>query len=57
VCECSNADCMAAVELTRDEYESVRARQAAYVVVPGHEHLLAGLVVARTARFVVVQTA
>ena len=36
VCECSLEGCREYVRLTLDEYESVRAEPARFVVAPGH---------------------
>lgn len=37
MCECGDESCFARVELTRGEYERVRAHQARFFVSPGHE--------------------
>jgi hypothetical protein len=37
ICECGRADCIEQVQLTRVEYERVRANPAQFVVKPGHE--------------------
>jgi hypothetical protein len=37
VCECSRAGCSEAIELTVEEYESVRGDPTHFFVVPGHE--------------------
>lgn len=36
-CECASLDCNGSVELTRAEYERVRAHPRAFVLQPGHE--------------------
>lgn len=36
VCECGDEDCTRPIELTPGEYESVRADETQFVVVPGH---------------------
>lgn len=36
-CECGKAECLERIELTRAEYESVRADPSHFAVVPGHE--------------------
>ena len=36
LCECSNASCTARIELTRDEYEWVRAKPSRFVLARGH---------------------
>lgn len=35
-CECANADCTFHLELTRSQYESVRADPKQFVVLPNH---------------------
>jgi hypothetical protein len=55
VCECSDADCMDVVDLTRAEYEGVRALAGAYLLAPGHERRLDGRVVERNDHYVVVE--
>jgi hypothetical protein len=42
LCECGNEKCFERVELTRDEYEHVRADPARFFVLPGHEDVSAG---------------
>ena len=37
VCECAHGDCTEAVELALNEYDQVRVRPGAFVIVPGHE--------------------
>lgn len=37
VCECAHADCTEAVELALNDYDQVRLRPGAFVIVPGHE--------------------
>jgi hypothetical protein len=36
VCECGRGDCADAVELDLHEYDHVRSRHAAFVILPGH---------------------
>ena len=36
VCECGDEDCTLAIELTPGEYESVRAEETQFAIVPGH---------------------
>ena len=56
VCECSRAGCSDPVELTLAEYENVRASDAHFFVVPGHEDgRVDDGVVSRTDRFTVVR--
>ncbi len=37
LCECSRADCVDRVPLTRAEYEHVRSDPTQFVIIPGHE--------------------
>ena len=37
VCECAHADCTEALELALNDYDQVRMRPGAFVIVPGHE--------------------
>lgn len=37
LCECSNDDCAATLELHWDEYRAIRADKDRYVIRPGHE--------------------
>lgn len=37
VCECAHTDCTEAVELALNDYDQVRMRPGAFVIVPGHE--------------------
>ncbi len=43
VCECSDIRCFARLELTLEEYGSVRAQSEQYVIKPGH-HLSGGII-------------
>jgi hypothetical protein len=36
LCECGDEDCVAEIEISRDEYEQVRADSRQFVVTPGH---------------------
>lgn len=55
VCECGHADCSRLVELTPFEYEAVRRDPRCFAVLEGHEIPGAEVVVARHARYTVVQ--
>jgi hypothetical protein len=56
LCECGEKSCLARVELTPAEYETVRAHPARFFVIPGHEDLTAGeVVVEQYDRFTVVE--
>ena len=39
VCECANAGCMVRLELSPDEYASVRAGDHRFLVAPSEEHV------------------
>jgi hypothetical protein len=47
VCECGDEDCTKPIQLTPGEYESVRAEETQFAVVPGHARPEAEDVVAR----------
>ncbi len=56
ICECGDARCFEAIDLTKTEYEAVRSHPARFFVVRGHEDLTAGEVVVREAAgFTVVE--
>jgi hypothetical protein len=55
VCECSQIDCTSKVEMSPDEYRSVRERPAHFLVVPGHVDPDHERIVRQTDRFVVVE--
>ena len=38
ICECDDEGCLEPVPLTAEEYDTVRASEGRYVVMPGHEH-------------------
>jgi hypothetical protein len=54
-CECGRSHCTERLELTRAEYERVRADATHFVLACGHETTLVEHVVARTERYVVVE--
>lgn len=37
VCECARRTCSATIELSRDDYEGVRADATLFAIAPGHE--------------------
>jgi hypothetical protein len=37
LCECENERCMQVIRLTREQYESVRARPRTFVIAVGHQ--------------------
>src|SRR5579862_5958735 len=56
ICECGDDRCFERVELTRDEYEQVRAHPARFLVSPGHQDRAAGeRVVEKYDHFTVVE--
>lgn len=55
ICECSRLACSERIELTPEEYESVRASPTRFVLLPGHEDTTIERILERTERFVVVE--
>src|ERR1051326_4402167 len=55
LCECDAPDCHEPVNITRAEYESVRAVPTQFVVLPGHEDGDVERVVSTNERFLVVE--
>ena len=55
LCECGIEGCREAVQLTLEEYESVRSNPVWFFVVPGHERPEVEQVVERNERFHVVE--
>lgn len=55
VCECSARDCLERIQLTRREYEHIRAEGTRFFVKPGHEDVLVELVVERRPSYFVVE--
>ncbi len=55
VCECGRLGCNRLIELTREEYESVRSDGRTFAVLDGHEIPEVEDVVARHERYLVVQ--
>jgi hypothetical protein len=58
LCECGDdgdLSCVEHVQMTIEEYESVRSQDDRFAVYPGHEQELLERVVARNERFVVVE--
>lgn len=56
VCECGNRDCLARIELTRAEYETVRAHSRRFVLAVDHENPAVEIVVSDNGRFAVAET-
>ena len=55
VCECGRLGCNKLIELTRAEYEGVRANPRRFAIVDGHQIEEVEDVVDRTERFIVVE--
>jgi hypothetical protein len=55
ICECSDPVCAEALEITREEYEAVRANPACFVVQRGHELPKVERVVDGNGRYIVVE--
>jgi hypothetical protein len=55
VCECGRMGCTKLIQLTRAEYERVRANPRRFAIVQGHEILEAEAIVERHARYLVVE--
>jgi hypothetical protein len=55
ICECSDLACAEALEITREEYEAVRADPARFVVLDGHQMPEVERVVGGNGRYVVVE--
>ena len=56
VCECGNDECVQAIELTRAEYEAVRAHGRRFAIAPDHENPVVEVVTGQTSRFAVAET-
>ena len=55
LCECSDPDCAATIQVTIGEYEAVRANGTSFALVAGHEDPSIERVVDRNERFIVVE--
>jgi hypothetical protein len=55
LCECGDDECVEAVALTLDEYETLRSVATRFALSPGHEALDVETVVARNERFFLVE--
>jgi hypothetical protein len=55
VCECGRLGCNQLIQLTRDEYERVRARPRRFAIVDGHEIPEVETVIDRNDRYIVVE--
>jgi hypothetical protein len=54
-CECGRLGCNKLIQLTRPEYEAVRANARRFAILDGHEILEVEDVVARHERYIVVE--
>ena len=54
-CECGRSGCKERIQLTRSEYERVRADPTQFVIAPGHEPTLVEQLIEQTARYTIVQ--
>ena len=57
ICECGRLGCNKLIELTRAEYEAIRADPRRFAILDGHEILEAESVVERHDRYLVVEKA
>jgi hypothetical protein len=55
VCECGREECTEPIELTDEQYKSVRRDPRRFIVVPGHEHTDSARVVERHPDYLVVE--
>ena len=55
LCECGDATCAQPIELTREEYERIRADSALFAIVAGHEQPDVEEIVEENDRFHVVR--
>lgn len=56
VCECGNPSCMQPIELTRAEYERVRAHASRFIVALNHENPETESIVEQNERFAIVES-
>jgi hypothetical protein len=57
VCECGRLGCTKLIQLTRSEYEGIRANPRRFAILDGHEILEAEEIVERHDRYLVVEKA
>jgi predicted ThiF/HesA family dinucleotide-utilizing enzyme len=57
VCECGRLGCNKLIQLTRAEYEDIRANPRRFAILDGHEILEAEAIVERHDRYLVVEKA
>src|SRR6266540_363815 len=56
ICECGDRDCRQPILLTREEYESVRAHSARFLIARDHENPELDRVLVQNDRFAVSET-
>lgn len=54
-CECARLGCNDLIELSVNEYETVRANPRRFILLPGHERLEAEVVVERRPGYLIVE--
>jgi predicted ThiF/HesA family dinucleotide-utilizing enzyme len=55
VCECGRLGCSRLIQLTREEYETLRGNPRRFAILDGHEILEAEAIVERHDRYIVVE--
>ena len=56
VCECGNRECTQTIDVSRPEYERVRAHASRFVVALNHENPEAESIIEQNSRFAIVET-
>ena len=56
VCECSDSDCLAIVEVTREAYDTIRADDRHFFMLAGHDNLATEDIVGRGNGYIVTET-
>jgi hypothetical protein len=51
LCECADVECLGQIELSRVEYEQVRASENRFVILPGHARVEGERVIEDKGRF------
>jgi hypothetical protein len=57
MCECGRLGCNKLIQLTRPEYEALRANPRTFAIIDGHEIPEVEEIVGRTERYIVVEKA
>jgi hypothetical protein len=55
LCECDSLDCTQTIALRVDQYEELRNREGAFIVLPGHEGSGSDRIVSETDRYLVLE--